>query len=138
MQGYKTALKSYGATIDKDLLALKGKQGVEIEKLRAELRDQSSKVSSELSLANQLSVAKVKRSYEIERLTTTNERSIEIEKLRSALGDASRQDQNVFKAAESLLNRVADTEGRLSQQEWKNIQNELDRTFKGTEAEKTY
>ena len=136
LQGYKTALKSYSATIDKDLLALKGQQGVEIEKLRAELRDQSSKVSSELSLANQLSVAKVKRSYEIERLTTTNERSIEIEKLRSALGDASRQDQNVFKAAESLLNRVADTEGLLSQQEWKNIQNELDRNFKGTEAEK--
>ena len=113
LQGYKTALQSYGANIAEELQNLKGQQGVEIEELKAELRDQSAKVSSELNLANQLTVAKVKSVYEINQLTTANERNIEIVKLKAALGDASRADQNVYDAAESLLNRVAAKENNV-------------------------
>jgi len=107
LQGYKTALQSYGATIAEELQAIKGQQGIEIESLRADLRDQSSKVTSELQLANQLEVAGVKNTYEISQLTTASERNTELVKLRAALGNASRLDQNVYDAAESLLDRVA-------------------------------
>lgn len=113
LQGYKTALQSYGATIAEQLQALKGQQGIEIENLRADLRDQSSKVTAELQLANQLEVADVKNTYEINQLTTANERNIELVKLRAALGDASRTDQNVFDAAQSLLDRVAAKENNV-------------------------
>ena len=113
LQGYKTALQSYGATIAEELQNLKGQQGVAIEELRADLRDQSSRVTSELQLANQLEVAGVKNVYEISQLTTASERNTELVKLKAALGDASRLDQNVYDAAESLLDRVAIKENNV-------------------------
>jgi len=42
----------------------------------------------------------------------------------------------VFAAAESLLASVRTDKRQLSEQEWKNVQNQLDRDFEGTEAEK--
>ena len=113
LQGYKTALQSYGATIAEQLQNLKGQQGVEIESLRADLRDQSSRVTSELQLANQLEVAKVKNVYEISQLTTASERNTELVKLRAVLGDTSRKDQNVFVAGQALLGRVAAAENNV-------------------------
>jgi len=145
LQGYKTALQSYGATIATDLQNLKGQQGVEIEGLRAELRDQSAKVSSELSLANQLTVAKVKSVYEISKLTTASEINTELVKLKAALGDVSRADQNVFTAAESFLGRVATKENNVlsinaraalqgSAERFSLIENEKDRVLRASES----
>ena len=145
LQGYKTALQSYGATIAEQLQNLKGQQGTEIEKLRADLRDQSSKVTSELNLANQLQVAGVKNTYEINQLATENERNIELVKLRAALGDASRIDQNVFTAAQSLLDRAASKENNVlsinaraalqdSAQRFDLNENEKDRVLKASES----
>ena len=145
LQGYKTALQSYGATIAEQLQALKGQQGIEIEELRAELRDQSSKVTAELQLANQLEVAGVKNTYEINQLTTENERNIELVKLKAALGDASRTDQNVFEAAQSLLDRVAAKENNVlsinarsalqeNAQRFNLEENQKDRVLKASES----
>ena len=145
LQGYKTALTSYGATIATELQNLKGQQGVEIEGLRAELRDQSAKVSSELNLANQLTVAKVKSVYEISKLTTASEINTELVKLKAALGDVSRADQNVFTAAESLLGRVATKENNVlsinaraalqeNAQKFNLEENEKDRVLKAAES----
>ena len=113
LQGFKTELQSLGANIAEQLQGIKGQQGIEIENLRADLRDQSSRVTSELQLANQLEVAKVKNVYEISQLTTASERNTELVKLKAALGDASRADQNVYDAAESFLGRVATKENNI-------------------------
>jgi hypothetical protein len=145
LQGYKTALQSYGATIAEQLQALKGQQGIEIENLRADLRDQSSKVTAELQLANQLEVADVKNVYEINQLATENERNIELVKLKAALGDASRKDQNVYDAAQSLLDRVAAKENNVlsinarsalqeNAQRFNLEENEKDRVLKASES----
>ena len=137
LQGYKTALQSYGATIAEELQNLKGQQGVEIEKLRAELRDQSSRVTSELSLANQLEVAGVKNVYEINNLATQSERNTELVKLRAVLSDASQQNQNVFNAAESLLNRIAVKENNVLSINARAVLQEASQTFTLNENEKT-
>ena len=137
LQGYKTDLQSYGATIAEELQNLKGQQGVEIEELRAELRDQSSRVTSELSLANQLEVAGVKNVYEINNLATQSERNTELVKLRAVLSDASQQNQNVFNAAESLLNRIAVKENNVLSINARAVLQEASQTFTLNENEKT-
>ena len=145
LQGYKKELESYGATLDKELQAIKGSQGIEIEKLRADLRDQSSRVTAELNLANQLEVAGVKNAYEIQQIDSRAEKAMELAKLRATLADASRIDQNVFTAAQSLLDRVATKENTIlsinarealqeNAQRFELEENEKDRVFKASEA----
>jgi len=133
---YAVNLANLDGQLKKRILALKDEDDKTSIELRAQLRDESSKVTAALNVANQLKVAGVKNGYEIANTTKEYDRTVAIVKLKAALADVSRQDQNVFKAAESLLARVATEDNQLSQQEWKNIQNELNRDFKGTEAEK--
>ena len=145
LQGYKEDLQSYAATIAEELQAIKGKQGIEIEELRAELRDQSSKVTAELNLANQLRVAGVKNVYEIRQIDSRAEKAMELAKLRATLADASRIDQNVFTAAESLLDRAATAENNIlsinarkalqeNAQRFNLQEGERDRVFKASET----
>jgi len=145
LQGYKIDLRNLGSDLDQQLQAIKGQQGTEIEKLRSDLRKQNDTVKAELSLANQLQVAGVKNVYEIEKLSTQNERDKELLKLRNTLDDVSRKDQNVFTASESLLTRVAQKENNLLRinassalqneaQNFKLAENEKDRVLKASES----
>ena len=145
LQGYKIDLRNLGSDLDQQLQAIKGQQGTEIEQLRSDLRKQNDTVKAELSLANQLQVAGVKNVYEIEKLSTQNERDKELLKLRNVLDDVSRKDQNVFTASESLLTRVAQKENNLLRinassalqdeaQNFKLAENEKDRVLKASES----
>ena len=134
---YAVNLANLNGQLNKRLLSIKDKYDKTSIELRAELRDESSKVTAALNVANQLKVAGVKNVYEIANTEKAYERNVAIVKLKSTLADVSRKDQNVFAAAESLLASIRTDKRQLSEQEWKNVQNQMERDFKGTEAEKT-
>jgi len=133
---YAVNLANLQGQLDKRLLALRAEDKTENIKLIAKLRDESSKVTAALNVANALKVEGVKNGYEIANTDKAYERNVAIVKLKATLADISRKDQNVFAAAESLLASVRTDKRQLSEQEWKNVQNQLERDFEGTEAEK--
>ena len=147
LQGFKKTLKSYQSELDTMMQNLKGTQGKELEELKGVIRERQSQITANLNLANTLEVAGVKNAYEISKLGTQYERNVAIVKLKDVLSTAAQTDQNSFVALQNVLNRVAIKENKEAAIDasateaektrvFKKLESELNRTFKGTQAEK--
>jgi len=96
------------AAIDEMLLDIKGVQGTEMAELRATLQDRNTRLTGEISIANSLELFGAKSLFEIEKMDKGVLQDKELKLYSQGLLDASRNDQNVFTATESALDRVAD------------------------------
>ena len=147
LQGFKKTLMSYQSELDTLMQNLKGTQSVELEELKGVIRERQSKITANLNLANTLEVAGVKNAYEISKLGTQYERNVAIVKLKDVLSTAAQTDQNSFVALQNVLDRVSIKENKDASIDaaateaektrvFKALESELNRDFKGTEAEK--